>query len=109
MNEKTANVHSEGRGKTWQGLISTETGALQDPPRPGAFGKQRSSHSGVDRGPSSSPHVTGSGCTDLRVSGRACNQSRGWSIDLAEAGRPTPDKGVKAQRNLGFDISGPGK
>ena len=28
MNDKTASVHWEGPGKTGQGLISTETGAL---------------------------------------------------------------------------------
>ncbi|MDA8523333.1 OsmC family protein [Acidovorax sp. NCPPB 4044] len=32
MSEKTASVHWEGAGKTGQGLISTETGALKDHP-----------------------------------------------------------------------------
>ncbi|HET6598877.1 MAG TPA: OsmC family protein [Burkholderiaceae bacterium] len=32
MNEKTASVHWEGRGKQGQGKVSTETGALKDYP-----------------------------------------------------------------------------
>jgi lipoyl-dependent peroxiredoxin len=32
MNEKTASVHWEGRGKQGKGTISTETGALRDYP-----------------------------------------------------------------------------
>jgi osmotically inducible protein OsmC len=32
MNEKTASVHWEGRGKLGQGQVSTETGALKDHP-----------------------------------------------------------------------------
>jgi osmotically inducible protein OsmC len=32
MNEKTASVHWEGRGKLGQGQVSTETGALKDYP-----------------------------------------------------------------------------
>lgn len=32
MSEKTANVHWEGQGKTGQGQISTETGALKQAP-----------------------------------------------------------------------------
>jgi hypothetical protein len=35
--------------------------------------------------------------------------TRNRPIDLAEFERQTPDTSFKAQRNLGFDVSGPAK
>jgi hypothetical protein len=41
--------------------------------------------------------------------GSHANEMRNRPIDLAQFERQTPDTNFKAQRNLGFDVSGPAK